>query len=89
MLLTGDVQGAGEEHLTQELQDWREPGVTQMQDVIRIAGEEESMEEQSIEDERIEEQIEEKRSQNKMGVNHAETELTVLKVAHHGSKNST
>ena len=89
MLLTGDVQGAGEEHLTQELQDWREPGVTQMQDVIRISGEEESMEEQSIEDERIEEQIEEKRSQNKMGVNHAETELTVLKVAHHGSKNST
>ena len=104
MLLTGDVQGAGEEHLTQELQDWREPGVTQMQDVIRISGEEESMEEQSIEDERIEEQsieeqsienerieeqIEEKRSQNKMGANHAETELTVLKVAHHGSKNST
>ena len=89
MLLTGDVQGAGEEHLTQELQDWREPGVTQMQDVIRISGEEESMGEQSIEDERIEEQIEEKRSQNKMGVNHAETELTVLKVAHHGSKNST
>ena len=94
MLLTGDVQGAGEEHLTQELQDWREPGVTQMQDVIRISGEEESMEEesieeQSIENERIEEQIEEKRSQNKMGANHAETELTVLKVAHHGSKNST
>ena len=99
MLLTGDVQGAGEEHLTQELQDWREPGVTQMQDVIRISGEEESMEEQSIEDERIEEQsvenerieeqIEEKRPQNKMGANHAETELTVLKVAHHGSKNST
>lgn len=94
MLLTGDVQGAGEEHLTQELQDWREPGVTQMQDVIRISGEEESMEEQSIEEqsienERIEEQIEEKRSQNKMGANHAETELTVLKVAHHGSKNST
>ena len=94
MLLTGDVQGAGEEHLTQELQDWKEPGVTQMQDVIRISGEEESMEEesieeQSIEDERIEEQIEEKRSQNKMGANHAETELTVLKVAHHGSKNST
>ena len=109
MLLTGDVQGAGEEHLTQELQDWREPGVTQMQDVIRISGEEESMEEQSIEDERIEEQsieeqsieeqsienerIEEqsieKRSQNKMGANHAETELTILKVAHHGSKNST
>ena len=89
MLLTGDVQGAGEEHLTQELQDWREPGVTQMQDVIRISGEEESMEEQSIENERIEEQIEEKRPQNKMGVNHAETELTVLKVAHHGSKNST
>ena len=89
MLLTGDVQGAGEEHLTQELQDWREPGVTQMQNVIRISGEEESMEEQSIEDERIEEQIEEKRSQNKMGANHAETELTVLKVAHHGSKNST
>lgn len=89
MLLTGDVQGAGEEHLTQELQDWREPGVTQMQDVIRISGKEESMEEQSIEDERIEEQIEEKRSQNKMGANHAETELTVLKVAHHGSKNST
>ena len=89
MLLTGDVQGAGEEHLTQELQDWREPGVTQMQDVIRISGEEESMEEESIEDERIEEQIEEKRPQNKMGVNHAETELTVLKVAHHGSKNST
>ena len=119
MLLTGDVQGAGEEHLTQELQDWREPGVTQMQDVIRISGKEESMEEesieeesieeesiederieeqsiederieeQSIENERIEEQIEEKRSQNKMGANHAETELTVLKVAHHGSKNST
>mgnify|MGYP004470434585 CR=1 FL=1 len=119
MLLTGDVQGAGEEHLTQELQDWKEPGVTQMQDVIRISGEEESMEEESIEDERIEEQsieeqsiederieeqsieeqsienerieeqIEEKRSQNKMGANHAETELTVLKVAHHGSKNST
>lgn len=94
MLLTGDVQGAGEEHLTQELQDWREPGVTQMQDVIRISGEEESMEEQSmeeqsIEDERIEEQIEEKRPQNKMGANHVETELTVLKVAHHGSKNST
>ena len=99
MLLTGDVQGAGEEHLTQELQDWREPGVTQMQDVIRISGKEESMEEESmeeesieeesIEDERIEEQIEEKRSQNKMGANHAETELTVLKVAHHGSKNST
>lgn len=94
MLLTGDVQGAGEEHLTQELQDWREPGVTQMQDVIRISGEEESMEderieEQSIENERIEEQIEEKRPQNKMGANHAETELTVLKVAHHGSKNST
>ena len=84
MLLTGDVQGAGEEHLTQELQDWKEPGVTQMQDVIRISGEEES-----IEDERIEEQIEEKRPQNKMGANHAETELTVLKVAHHGSKNST
>lgn len=39
MLLTGDVQGAGEEHLTQELQDWKEPGVTQMQDVIRISGE--------------------------------------------------
>ena len=104
MLLTGDVQGVGEEHLTQELQDWREPGVTQMQDVIRISGKEESMEEESIEDERIkeqsieeqsieneriEEQIEEKRSQNKMGANHAETELTVLKVAHHGSKNST
>lgn len=49
MLLTGDVQGAGEEHLTQELQDWKEPGVT----------------------------------------DHAETELTILKVAHHGSKNST
>ena len=109
MLLTGDVQGAGEEHLTQELQDWKEPGVTQMQDVIRISGEEESMEEesmeeesieeqsieeesieeQSIEDERIEEQIEEKRPQNKMGANHTETELTILKVAHHGSKNST
>lgn len=89
MLLTGDVQGAGEEHLTQELQDWKEPGVTQMQDVIRISGEEESMEEQSIEDERIEEQIEEKRPQNKMGANHPETELTILKVAHHGSKNST
>lgn len=89
MLLTGDVQGAGEEHLTQELQDWKEPGVTQMQDVIRISGEEESMEEQSIENEKIEEQIEEKRSQNKMGANHVETELTVLKVAHHGSKNST
>lgn len=89
MLLTGDVQGAGEEHLTQELQDWKEPGVTQMQDVIRISGEEESMEEQSIEDERIEEQIEEKRPQNKMWANHAETELTILKVAHHGSKNST
>ena len=89
MLLTGDVQGAGEEHLTQELQDWKEPGVTQMQDVIRISGEEESMEEQSIEDERIEEQIEEKRPQNKIGANHAETELTILKVAHHGSKNST
>ena len=89
MLLTGDVQGVGEEHLTQELQDWKEPGVTQMQDVIRISGEEESMEEQSIEDERIEEQIEEKRPQNKMGANHTETELTILKVAHHGSKNST
>ena len=94
MLLTGDVQGAGEEHLTQELQDWKEPGVAQMQDVIRISGEEESMEEesieeQSIEDERIEEQIEEKRPQNKMGANHTETELTILKVAHHGSKNST
>ncbi len=89
MLLTGDVQGAGEEHLTQELQDWKEPGVTQMQDIIRISGEEESMEEQSIEDERIEEQIEEKRPQNKMGANHTETELTILKVAHHGSKNST
>lgn len=89
MLLTGDVQGAGEEHLTQELQDWKEPEVTQMQDVIRISGEEESMEEQSIEDERIEEQIEEKRPQNKMGANHTETELTILKVAHHGSKNST
>ena len=89
MLLTGDVQGAGEEHLTQELQDWKEPGVTQMQDVIRISGEEESMEEESIEDERIEEQIEEKRPQNKMGANHTETELTILKVAHHGSKNST
>lgn len=89
MLLTGDVQGAGEEHLTQELQDWKEPGVTQMQDVIRISEEEESMEEQSIEDERIEEQIEEKRPQNKMGANHTETELTILKVAHHGSKNST
>lgn len=89
MLLTGDVQGAGEEHLTQELQDWKKPGVTQMQDVIRISGEEESMEEQSIEDERIEEQIEEKRPQNKMGANHTETELTILKVAHHGSKNST
>ena len=49
MLLTGDVQGAGEEHLTQELQDQKEPGVT----------------------------------------DHAETELTILKVAHHGSKNST
>lgn len=84
MLLTGDVQGAGEEHLTQELQDWKEPGVTQMQDVIRISGEEES-----IEDERIEGQIEEKRPQNKMGANHTETELTILKVAHHGSKNST
>lgn len=84
MLLTGDVQGAGEEHLTQELQDWKEPGVTQMQDVIRISGEEESME-----DERIEGQIEEKRPQNKMGANHTETELTILKVAHHGSKNST
>lgn len=89
MLLNGDVQGAGEEHLTQELQDWKEPGVTQMQDVIRISGEEESMEEESIEDERIEEQIEEKRPQNKMGANHTETELTILKVAHHGSKNST
>ena len=89
MLLTGDVQGAGEEHLTQELQDWKEPGVTQMQDVIRISGEEESMEEESIEDERIEGQIEEKRPQNKIGANHAETELTILKVAHHGSKNST
>lgn len=89
MLLTGDVQGAGEEHLTQELQDWKEPGVTQMQDVIRISGEEESMEEESIEDERIEGQIEEKRPQNKMGANHMETELTILKVAHHGSKNST
>ena len=89
MLLTGDVQGAGEEHLTQELQDSKEPGVTQMQDVIRISGEEESMEEESIEDERIEEQIEEKRPQNKIGANHAETELTILKVAHHGSKNST
>lgn len=89
MLLTGDVQGAGEEHLTQELQDWKEPGVTQMQDVIRISGEEESMEEESIEDERIEGQIEEKRPQNKMGANHTETELTILKVAHHGSKNST
>lgn len=89
MLLTGDVQGAGEEHLTQELQDWKEPGVMQMQDVIRISGEEESMEEESIEDERIEGQIEEKRPQNKMGANHTETELTILKVAHHGSKNST
>lgn len=89
MLLTGDVQGAGEEHLTQELQDWKEPGVTQMQDVIRILGEEESMEEESIEDERIEGQTEEKRPQNKMGANHTETELTILKVAHHGSKNST
>ena len=99
MLLTGDVQGAGEEHLTQELQDWKEPGVTQMQDVIRISGEEESMEEESIEEESIEEesieeesieeQIEEKRPQNKMGANHTETELTILKVAHHGSKNST
>ena len=89
MLLTGDVQGAGEEHLTQELQDWKEPGVTQLQDVIRISGEEESMEEESIEDERIEGQIEEKRPQNKMGANHMETELTILKVAHHGSKNST
>lgn len=89
MLLTGDVQGAGEEHLTQELQDWKKPGVTQMQDVIRISGEEESIEEQSIEDERIEGQIEEKRPQNKMGANHTETELTILKVAHHGSKNST
>ena len=60
MLLTGDVQGAGEEHLTQELQDWREPGVTQMQDVIRISGKEESMEEESIEEESIEdERIEE------------------------------
>lgn len=49
LLLTGDVQGAGEEHLTQELQDRKEPGVT----------------------------------------DHAETELTILKVAHHGSKNST
>lgn len=49
MLLTGDVQGAGEEHLTQELKVWKEPGVTE----------------------------------------HAETELTILKVAHHGSKNST
>ena len=89
MLLTGDVQGAGEEHLTQELQDWKESGVTQMQDVIRISGEEESMKEESIEDERIEGQIEEKRPQNKMGANHTETELTILKVAHHGSKNST
>lgn len=89
MLLTGDVQGAGEEHLTQELQDWKKPGVTQMQDVIRISGEEESMEEESMEDERIEGQIEEKRPQNKMGANHTETELTILKVAHHGSKNST
>lgn len=51
--------------------------------------EEQIIEEQSIENERIEEQIEEKRPQNKMGANHAETELTVLKVAHHGSKNST
>lgn len=49
MLLTGDVQGAGEEHLTQELKAWKEPGVT----------------------------------------DHTETELTILKVAHHGSKNST
>ena len=89
MLLTGDVQGAGEEHLTQELQDWKKPGVTQMQDVIRISGEEESMEEETMEDERIEGQIEEKRPQNKMGANHTETELTILKVAHHGSKNST
>ncbi len=49
MLLTGDVQGAGEEHLTQELKAWKKPGATE----------------------------------------HAETELTILKVAHHGSKNST
>ncbi len=49
MLLTGDVQGAGEEHLTQELKVWKEPELTE----------------------------------------HAETELTILKVAHHGSKNST
>lgn len=49
MLLTGDVQGAGEEHLTQELKVWKEPG----------------------------------------GTDHAGTELTILKVAHHGSKNST
>ena len=49
MLLTGDVQGAGEEHLTQELQAWKEPGVT----------------------------------------DHAQTDLTILKAAHHGSKNST
>ncbi len=49
MLLTGDVQGAGEEHLTQELKVWKEPELT----------------------------------------DHAGTELTILKVAHHGSKNST
>ena len=49
MLLTGDVQGAGEEHLTQELKAWKKPGATE----------------------------------------HAETELAILKVAHHGSKNST
>lgn len=49
MLLTGDVQGAGEEHLIQELKDWKEPGMTE----------------------------------------HAEAELTILKIAHHGSKNST
>ena len=49
LLLTGDVQGEGEEHLTQELQAWKKLGA----------------------------------------IEHAETELTILKVAHHGSKNST
>ncbi len=49
LLLTGDVQGEGEEHLTQELQAWKKLGATE----------------------------------------HSEAELTILKVAHHGSKNST
>ena len=89
MLLTGDVQGAGEEHLTQELQNRKKPVLIQMQVDIRISGEEERMEEQRMEKQRMEEENEEQKLQNEMWIDQAKTELTILKVAHHGSKNST